>query len=132
MSISFHRYGNVGFLILRFIIGGIFIYHGYMKWGMWTAPAGNMASWLLIVMQILSIAEPLAGVALIIGVVTEFAALGLTIDMAGAIWLKITLWHTAFSAGNSTGWEFDLILLGATLFLFLNGAGTLALQQLDE
>ena len=132
MSLAFHRYGNVGFLFLRLVVGGIFIYHGYMKWSMWTAPTAQLPATMVMLFKLLAIAEPLGGVALILGVVTEFAALGLTIVMASAIYMKITTMHVAFSSGTTTGWEFDLVLLAACVFLFLNGGGTLALQQLDE
>jgi uncharacterized membrane protein YphA (DoxX/SURF4 family) len=48
--------------------------------------------------------------------------------MVGAIVLKNTQWKTGFMAQQTTGWEFDFVLLAANLLMFLTGPGRLALQ----
>jgi uncharacterized membrane protein YphA (DoxX/SURF4 family) len=39
------------------------------------------------------------------------------------------LFHTPFSSGTNTGWEFDVLLLASSLLLAIQGAGTLALGK---
>ncbi len=113
------------FLALRLIIGAIFIYHGYQKWGMWAADTQATGS-MLIIMRILSIAEPLGGLALILGLWTRLASLGLIIVMLGAIYMKINVFGSGF--GGQGGWEFDLANLGALLVLATYGAGRLSVD----
>src|SRR3989344_7015822 len=80
MMSKMHQYNDWALLALRVAVGAVFIYHGNMKWGFaWGTPG-------ISVMKILSIAEPLGGAAMIAGVLTNWAALGLMIIMAGALY----------------------------------------------
>lgn len=64
--------------------------------------------------------EFFGGIALTIGFLTRLVALGLAVDMLGAI----VLVHMANGFFLPTGYEFVLMLLAASLTLFLGGAGT--------
>ncbi len=124
---SVKPYGDWGYLLLRIAVGSIFIYHGLDKLPLWgTAPEG-MALPLLYIMRALSIIEPLAGVAVILGFMVQAAALVLSIVMIGALFAKWFLWKAPFS--GQMAWELDLIILGATVTLFLNGGGKLSLDR---
>lgn len=112
-------------LALRLIIGAIFIGHGMMKFGSWSQPAEGMN----IVMMILSIAEPLGGIALVAGVLTRWAALGLSVIMLGAIYMKQFVWGGAFM-GAQMSWELDAAILGGLLVLLCYGAGRLSLDAM--
>lgn len=120
---ALHAKQDWAFFALRLIIGAIFIYHGYQKWGMWAADTQATGS-MLIIMRILAIAEPLGGLALIVGAWTRLASIGLLIIMLGAIYMKMFVFGAGF-AGQG-GWEFDLANLGALLVLATHGAGKLS------
>ncbi|MBI4428791.1 MAG: DoxX family protein [Ignavibacteriales bacterium] len=67
------------------------------KWSMWGMEASDqMPSSMLTIMKILSIAEPLGGLAMILGFLTPLAAVGLSIVMLGAINMKIFAWGLKF------------------------------------
>ena len=128
MMIPLHRHADWALLILRLVVGAIFLYHGYAKWGMETPNT---------IMSILKFAEPLAGIALILGVLTQLAALGLAIIMAGAIYMKATGFGSSaldlagtFAPQGSTGWEFDLVLLASAIVLLFMGAGKFSLDAM--
>jgi hypothetical protein len=49
----------------------------------------------------LGVAELAGGLGVAFGVLTQLAALGLILIMFGAIWKKISAWHTGFWGGES-------------------------------
>ncbi len=120
--LSLQKYGDVAMLVLRLALGAVFIGHGVLKFGAWQQPAEGMN----IVMMILSIAEPVGGVAIILGVLTQWAALGLSIVMLGAIYLKQFVWGGAFINSAGPAWELDAAILGGLLVLACYGAGRLS------
>ncbi len=120
---SLHRYGDAAMLVLRVVIGAIFIAHGVMKFDLWQQPAAGMN----IVMMILSVAEPLGGLALILGVLAQWASLGLCVVMVGAIYMKQFTWGGSFIGTSGPAWEFDAVLLASLLVLLCYGPGRLSL-----
>lgn len=125
---SLTSYSDWGLLALRLAVGAIFLVHGKAKWAMWKMqPSAQMPAQMLGVMKVLSIGEPLAALALITGVFVQLAALWLSLVMVGAIYLKISKWKVPFTAQNTMGWEFDLILLAANLAILTNGPSALIL-----
>ncbi|PJE76117.1 hypothetical protein COV04_01135 [Candidatus Uhrbacteria bacterium CG10_big_fil_rev_8_21_14_0_10_48_11] len=123
-------YGALALLCLRIALGVIFIVHGKAKWGMWKMqPSEQMPAGMLVKMKILAITETLGGIAVLFGFLTQLAALGLALIMLGAMDFKIRTMkrHFVDSAG---GWEFDLILLAASLALVLLGSGAWAIDTL--
>ena len=120
---------NIALFILRLVLGIIFLVHGLSKRKMWKMePSETMPGSMLRIMRFLSITETLGGLALILGFMTSFAALGICFIMIGALYLKITKWHIPFTTNTQTGWEFDLINLAAALILVLLGGGGIALD----
>ena len=126
---TLHQFGDWGLLALRLGVGTVFLVHGRQKRGMWKMqPSAQMPATLLTVLRLLSIAEPLGGLATLGGLLTQVAAAGFILDMAGAIRLKVTQWHKGFTGDG--GWEFEFMLLvGAIALLFL-GAGRFSLDRL--
>ncbi|MDP3778416.1 MAG: DoxX family protein [bacterium] len=129
---SIHSYGDFGLLILRFGLAVIFLVHGRRKQIMWKMQSSpQMSPTMLSLMRFLSIAEPLAAAAVIFGLLTQLAALGMACVMVSAIFLKITKWNVPFiNKDMSPGWEFDFIILASALSLFFTGAGALSLDRL--
>lgn len=129
---TLNQYGDWGLLALRIAVGVIFLVHGLQKWAMWKMqPSEQLPVGMLSLLKFLSIAEPLGAVAVLSGFLTQMAAAGLGVIMVGAIWLKARVMKEPFtdSKAHKVGWEFDFILLAATIALFFFGGGTLALDR---
>lgn len=120
---------NFSLLFLRVAVGAIFLAHGLSKRGMWKMqPSEQMSGGMLGVMRLLSVVEPLGGVAVLLGFLTNWAAMGLGVIMLGAIWLKMTKWKMPFSAHDKLGWEFDLLILSVLVALLAFGPGAWAVM----
>ncbi len=118
--------GALGFLLLRVALGAVFIYHGYGKFKNYKAMAQGMGVPASFVFM-LGVVELLSGLSVLTGAFEQLGALGISVVMLGALYHKIFKWHTPFSGTQGTGWEFDLVLLGAALLILFNGDGGLTL-----
>ncbi|MFQ6675171.1 MAG: DoxX family protein [Fidelibacterota bacterium] len=119
-----------GLLALRAGIGAIFLVHGRMKWAMWKMePSEQMPPQMLTLMKFLSVVEPLGGAAVLVGFLTQLAAVGLGVIMVGAIFSKIRMMNAPFVAQDKTGWELDFIILAACIALLFAGAGEMAVDR---
>ncbi len=126
---NLHHLSDWALLFLRIGVGAIFLVHGSQKWAMWRRqPSAQMPAGLLSLLKVLSIAEPLGGLAMVAGLLTQLAAAGFAVVMLGAIRLKATQMHKGFSGDN--GWEFELLVLTAAVALFFIGAGGFSLDRL--
>lgn len=127
---SLHQGTDVGLLALRVVVGVIFLVHGLQKRAMWKMqPNEKLSASLLSILRLLSICEPLGGIALLAGFLTQLAALGLAIIMLGAINLKARTRKVPFAPRDQAGWEFDLMILGGVAALFFIGAGAYSLDH---
>lgn len=117
---------DTALFIVRVAVGIIFIRHGVPKL---KNPAGlasaiGMPPYFPLA---LGAVELLSGLSLIFGFYVPLAALALAAVMVGAIYFKIAKWNVPFFAQNTTGWEFDFILLAACLALLVSGGGMLGI-----
>lgn len=120
-----------GLLLLRAIVGIVFIVHGGQKLfvqgfagvGGFFAQAGIPLPAVSAV--VVTLVEFLGGLAVLLGVLTRWAALLIAIDMAGAI-LFVHGKNGFFL--NKGGYEYALTLLVVCLALALSGPGALALD----
>ncbi|MBI2626250.1 MAG: DoxX family protein [Candidatus Nealsonbacteria bacterium] len=113
------QFNDFGLFLLRLAVGLIFLAHGIQKRGMWKMkPSPEMPSKMINIMRMLSIIEPLGGIALISGIFTQLAAIALALVMIGAIYFKIAIWKKKLTEPG--GWEFDLVLLAANLAIIFN------------
>jgi putative oxidoreductase len=123
-----------GLLALRIAVGAIFIVHGWPKItgakGMAAAMGGGEAKPVVVgMLTVQGVVEAGGGVLMILGVLTQLVAIAFGIIMIGAIALKTTRLKVPFMAQQTTGWEFDMVLLAANLLLFFTGPGRLAIQS---
>ena len=118
------RYKDVAHLLLRVVIAAIFLYHGTQKLGFWTQVPPGMPPIMVSVMKVLSVVEPLAGVAMLLGLFTQAAAATLAVVMLGAIWVKSSGLQGPFSK-----WEFELLILAANIALLIEGADAYSLDR---
>ena len=128
---SLSSFTDIGLLVLRIVLCGIFLVHGVSKWPNWRTPEpGNAPNPMRPILCFLAVVEPLGAIGLLVGLLTPFAAIGLGFVMMGAIYFKITTWKTGFASQTTTGWEFDLLILASLFLLVLTGAGMYSLDAL--
>src|SRR5688500_16376696 len=120
-----HRQLAIGLLILRLALGAVFIVHGGQKlfvMGM-SASAGMLADMGVpaasLVGPLLAIVEPLAGVAIVLGLLTRLASFAVAADMLGAI----LLFHSKHGFFVPMGIEFPMMLCAGARPLVTLGAG---------
>ena len=130
-STNFSRRVDTGLLILRIVIGIVFLMHGGQKLFVYgfagvTGAFGQMGVPMpAITGPLTAIVEFLAGGALVIGLLTRLAALGLAIDMLGAILLV----HIKGGFFLPQGYEFALTLLAANVAIAIAGAGYYSIDR---
>ncbi|MDA2922537.1 DoxX family protein [Patescibacteria group bacterium AH-259-L07] len=128
---NLHMLGNWGLLALRIALAAVFLVHGKSKWAMWKMqPSDQMPKKMLSMMKFLSVVEPLGGLAVLFGFLTQLGALGLGLVMISSLWFKLGAWKTPFTAQDKLGWEFDLVLLAICVALFFFGGGSFALDRI--
>ena len=126
-ELSKNKLHDVAHMGLRASLGVIFIVHGFGKFGNpgfggWIASMGIPAE-----MQIpIALAEFIPGILLLIGVLTRISGAILSIVMLGAIFLV----KGASSLTGDGGYEFDLILLAASLLVIVSGPGKVSISHL--
>src|SRR5688572_16249862 len=114
---------GLGLLVLRLALGLVFIVHGGQKLfviGL-SGSAGMLANMGVpgasVIGPLLAVVEPLAGVAVVLGLLTRLAALGIAMDMLGAI----MLFHRLHGFFVPMGIEFPMMLCAAGLALVALG-----------
>ena len=115
------RFTDLALLLLRLMVGLVFVTSGYnhLKDPEARAKSIEMPKSFTI---FLGIAEVAGGLGVAAGVLTQLAAFGLILIMLGAIHKKIFAWHTGFWGDKTYGWHYDLIfVLISLLIAFANG-----------
>ena len=123
-----------GALVLRVVLGVIYIAHAYLvlvvigsvkfveEQRAMHIPLPEIGVWYLIV------AHGLGGILLILGLLVRWAALANIPVIAGALWFA-HLQQGFFISGSKFGYEYVLVLLGATIAQALLGAGAFTLRK---
>ena len=123
-----------GALVLRLVLGAIYIAHAYLAlvvMGPAKAaefqramhiPLPEIGVWYLIA------AHGLGGILLILGLLVRWAALANIPIMVGALWF-VHVQQGFFILDGKNGYEYVLVLLGATIAQALLGAGAFTLRK---
>jgi putative oxidoreductase len=122
------RFSDVALLLLRLLIGVIFLSSGsnHLKDPTQRAKSIGASKGFTI---FLGAAEVAGSLGVIFGVLPQLAALGLIVLMLGAIQKKIYVWHTGFWGKEGYGWHYDLMLVVMNLVVATTGGGRLVLWK---
>jgi putative oxidoreductase len=122
------RFTDLGLLLMRLMIGVVFVASGY---GHLKDPGGRGKSigtgkgFAIF----LGIAEVAGGLGVSFGVLTQLAAIGLILIMLGAIQKKIFVWHTGFWGEKASGWHYDLLFVVMNLVILVTNGGAYVLLR---
>jgi putative oxidoreductase len=123
------RFEDVAICLLRLMVGTIFAASG---WSHLKDPEGRSKS---IGMSkgftvFLGVAEFGGALGVMLGVLTQLAAIGLILLMLGAIQKKIFVWKTGFWGKHGTdGWHYDLMLVVMNLVIIATNGGKFVLWK---
>jgi putative oxidoreductase len=119
-------YAGWSLLILRLVVALVFGTSGYKHL---RKPKERAAS---IGMSVpftifLGVAEVAGALGLVTGIMAQWAALGLSALMLGAIYKKIVVWKTGFWGEKSIGWHYEVLLITMNLVIVTMGPGKYSL-----
>lgn len=77
----------------------------------------------------LGAAELAGAIALVAGILTQWAALGLIAVMLGAIYKKIVEWKTGFWGEKASGWHYEVLFIAMLLVIFTTGGGAFSVLK---
>jgi putative oxidoreductase len=122
------RFTDLGLLLLRLMVGLVFVTSGYSHL---KDPEARSKSIELPkgVTIFLGIAEVAGGLGVAVGVLPQLAAFGLILIMLGAIQKKIFAWHTGFWGEKSSGWHYDLMFVLMNLLIAFTDGGRYVLVK---
>jgi putative oxidoreductase len=120
--VHLEQFTDYALVFLRLMVGLVFIDSGYNDLKNPRARSANIG-----VPErfgiFLGAAELLGGVAVIIGFLTQLAALGLILVMLGAIQKKIFVWKTGFWGKNGLGWNYELNFISMLVVIICTNGG---------
>ncbi len=131
------RWQNEGYLILRVVTGLAFFYHGYTK--IFTMGVENVVGFFAnfgipfagILAYLVAYGELLGGIALMLGFLTHWVAKINILIILGAIgfvhWGAQGGWFNGYGADG--GYEYQLLLLAASIFFLVSGSGKYSLDE---
>ena len=122
------RFTDLGLLLLRLMIGLVFVNSGYshLKDPTGRARSIGMSKAFTI---FLGIAEVAGSLGVAFGVLTQLAAFGLILIMFGAIQKKVFTWHTGFWGEKGSGWHYDLMFVLMNLVVAFTNGGSYVLMH---
>ena len=134
MFSKLNRYNNWSLMVLRVILGAVFIYHGYPKLfgeGAIQGTAGFFDS-LGIPIPVFSavlvgIVEFFGGVMLVLGLFSRWVSIPIAVNMLVALFLVHLKNGFSIAAG---GFEFVLVLFAMALVVLTHGSGALSVESL--
>lgn len=122
------RFTDLGLLLIRLMVGLVFVTSGYshLKDPEARSKSIGMSKGFTV---FLGLAEVAGGLGVAAGVLTQIAAFGLILIMLGAIQKKIMVWHTGFWGEKSSGWHYDLMFVLMNLLIAFTDGGRYVLLK---
>jgi putative oxidoreductase len=128
MFLQLAQFTDFGLLLMRLMVGVVFVSSGlsHLKDPDARSKSIGMGKGFTI---FLGVAEISGGLGVTLGVLTQFAAIGLILIMLGAIQKKIFVWHTGFWGEKNSGWHYELMLIVMNLVILFTNGGRFVLEQ---
>ena len=122
------RFTDLGLLLMRLMVGLVFVTSGYnhLKDPATRAKDIGMSKGFTV---FLGAAEVAGGLGVAFGVLTQLAAFGLILIMFGAIQKKMFVWRTGFWGEKGSGWHYDLMLVLMNLVIAFSNGGAYVLMH---
>jgi putative oxidoreductase len=120
-------YADWSLLLLRVVVAVVFGSSGFLHLKSPRQRAESLGMSVGFTM-FLGAAELAGAVALVVGVLTQWAALGLILVMLGAICMKVAKWKTGFWGEKNSGWHYELLFVVMNVVILCTGGGRLALM----
>jgi putative oxidoreductase len=122
------RFTDLGLLLMRLMVGLVFVTSGYnhLKNPAERAKSIGMSKPFTI---FLGAAEVAGGLGVAFGVLTQPAAFGLILIMLGAIEKKMFAWHIGFWGERGSGWHYELIFILMNLVIAFTDGGRYVLMR---
>ena len=116
------QFADFGILLLRLMVGVVLITSGWrhLKDPEIRSKSIGMSKNFTI---LLGAGEVLGSLGVMFGVLTQLAALGLSLIMLGAIYKKIFEWHIGFWGDKTYGWHYDLVFIVMNLVIIFTDGG---------
>jgi len=122
------HYSDVALLLLRIMVGIIFVVSGWNHLKDLEARSKSIGMSKGFT-AFLGAAELAGGLGVMFGVLTQLAAAGLILLMLGAIQKKIFVWHTGFWGKDNQGWHYDLMLVVMNVVIITTNGGKYVLWK---
>jgi putative oxidoreductase len=123
--------GSVALLLLRLVMGAAFLFHGWSKIQNplgWMGPEATMPA---ILQALAAVAEFGGGMALIFGLLTRFASLGITSVMVVALaTVHLPMGHPFVGKPGGHSYELPAVYLACAILFLLLGPGRYSLDAL--
>lgn len=119
---------DYGLLLLRLMAGIIFAGSGYADLRDPDARSksiGQSKGFTIV----LAVAELAGGIAVIVGVLQQVAAIGLMLVMLGALQKKIFVWRTGFWGKDGYGWYYEITLISMLLVILFTDGGRFVVMR---
>jgi putative oxidoreductase len=122
------RFTDLALLLLRLMVGLIFITSGYshLKNPTERSKSIGMSKGFTI---FLGMAEVAGALGVAFGVLTQLAAFGLILLMLGAVGKKIFAWHTGFWGEKNSGWNYEMTIILMNLVIACTNGGAYVLRR---
>jgi len=119
------QYQDIGLFLMRLLVGLLFAYSGYGK-AKKLKDFSKHNGLPLPIGTLVVLAELMGGIGLVLGFLTQIAALFIMIVMTGSMFTHIFKWKSPYWASKG-GWEYDLMWFTMCLVILLSGGGSIAL-----
>lgn len=122
--------GSVGLLLLRLVVGVAFLFHGWPKMQTplgWMPPEASVPG---ILQALAALAEFGGGIALILGLLTRLASLGIAAVMVVAIGMVHVPNGDPFVSQGGPSYELAAVYLACAVLFLLLGPGRISLDAL--
>jgi putative oxidoreductase len=116
------QFTDFALVLLRVMVGLVFINSGYHDLKDPEARAKSIEQSKNFTI-FLGFAEGLGGLAVLVGCLTQLAAIGLVLIMLGALQKKIFVWKTGFWGKDGLGWSYELTLVSMLLVILCTNGG---------